>query len=151
MKLIWHPGTHAGAWVALGRLNSYIVEPRREGGVDVRHGFFHLGRAASVEERAKALEIEGRPEDAQVIRESFAKGGWNGYLNECVRVTYGPSVLNLSTILVELGEKEKAIDILVKAAEKGDFWLFLIKSDPYMAGLRGDSRFQELLKKFSQL
>ena len=107
-------------------------------------------RAASVEERAKALEIEGRSEDARVIRDSFAKGGWNGYLHECVRLTYGPSVLNNSTILVELGEKEKAIDMLVKAGEKGDFWLFLIKSDPFMAQLRTDPRFQELLRKFNQ-
>lgn len=50
MKLDWKPGTNAGAFVALGRLNSYIVEPRRKGGVEIWHGHFCLGRAATVDE-----------------------------------------------------------------------------------------------------
>lgn len=32
---------------------------------------------------------------------------------------------------------------------KGGFWLFLIKTDPLYDPLRGDPRFQELLKKFN--
>jgi TolB-like protein/Tfp pilus assembly protein PilF len=36
-------------------------------------------RAASVEERAKGFEVEGKPEKARLLREGFANGGWNGY------------------------------------------------------------------------
>jgi hypothetical protein len=49
----------------------------------------------------------------------------------------------------ELSEKEKAIASLNHAASKGDYWLFSIKYDPAFDPLRGDPRFQELLKKFN--
>jgi TolB-like protein/Tfp pilus assembly protein PilF len=106
-------------------------------------------RAAAVEERAKAVEIGGNPEDARLIRERFATGGWNGYLNETIRQSTGPSGTHKASALAELGEKEKAIDTLTRNAQKGDFWLFLIKTDPFMNPLRDDPRFQELLKKFN--
>ncbi len=105
--------------------------------------------AASVEERIKALEISGKPEEARLIRESFATGGWNSYLNEYVRQSTGPSGTHKASALAELGEKEKAIAVLAEAAERGDFWLFLIKTDSFMNPLRDDPRFQALVKKFN--
>ena len=47
-----------------------------------------------------------------------------------------------------LGEKEKALAQLEHGAEKGEFWLFQIKYDPAYEPLKGDPRFQALLKKF---
>jgi len=46
-------------------------------------------------------------------------------------------------------EKEVAVKRLLEQAEKGGFWVFLIKTDPLYDPLRSDSRFQELLKKFN--
>jgi len=111
-------------------------------------------RAASVEERAKAYELDGNKENAGLLRESFAKGGWNGYLNEFIRLRAGQSEnhrassVGEASALAELGEKEKAIDALTQGAETGDFWLFRIKTDPSYDSLRGDPRFQALVKKF---
>ncbi|HEX9422258.1 MAG TPA: hypothetical protein VF899_03395 [Pyrinomonadaceae bacterium] len=105
--------------------------------------------AAAVEERAKSLELDGKPEDARLLRESFATGGLNGYLKELVRQNFGQSGVLKAEVLTQLGEKEKAIATLVNRAEQGDFWLFLIKTDPGFDSLRGDARFQELLKKFN--
>jgi hypothetical protein len=88
------------------------------------------------------------------MRESFANGGWNGYLNEFIRQgagysgTYKASRLAEASVLAELGEKGKAMDALTEGAEKGDFWLFLIKTDPFIKPLRDDPRFQQLLRKF---
>lgn len=104
--------------------------------------------AASAEERAKSLELDGRPEDARLMRESFAKGGLNGYLRELVRQNFGQSGTLKAEILTQLGKKEEAITTLVSRAQQGDFWLFLIKTDPHYDPLRGDPRFQELLRKF---
>jgi TolB-like protein/Tfp pilus assembly protein PilF len=107
--------------------------------------------AASVEERAKSLELDGKPEDARLMRESFAKSGLNGYLKELVRQNFGQSGTLKAEVLTQLGEKEEVIATLVSHAEPGDFWLFLIKTDPHFDPLRDDPRFQELLKKFDQL
>ena len=110
--------------------------------------------AAAVEERAKAFELEGNSENARLLRESFAGGNWNGYLNEFIRLragqsgTHQDSSVGGASVLAELGEKEMAINELTKAAEKGDFWLFTIKTDPSFDTLRGDPRFQALVKKF---
>lgn len=112
--------------------------------------------AAAVEERAKAFEVDGQPEKGQRLRESFAKGGWNGYLNEFLRLeayysgTYKASNIAEVSVLAELGKKDEAMSELLKSAEKGDFWLFTIKTDRFMDSLRNDSRFQALVKKFDE-
>lgn len=106
--------------------------------------------AASVEERAKSLELDGKPENARLLRESFAKGGLNGYLKQRVRQDLNQSGALKAEVLTQVGEKEEAIATLVSNAEQGDFWLFLIKTDPHFDPLRGDPRFQQLLKKFDQ-
>jgi TolB-like protein len=111
--------------------------------------------AASVEERAIAFELAGSPEKARLLRESFAKGGWKSYVNDFIRLRAGQSEAHKASnvgdasYLAELGEKQKAIDALTESANRGDFWLFTIKTDPSFNTLRGDPRFDELLKKFN--
>jgi hypothetical protein len=86
------------------------------------------------------------------MRDSFATSGWTAYLREIVSQDWGrlgTSETRRASLLAELGEKEKAIASLNHAAAKGDYWLFSIKYDPAFDPLRGDPRFQELLKKFN--
>ena len=110
--------------------------------------------AAAVEERAKGFEIDGNPESARLLRQSFVNNGWNGFLNEFLKQgggysgTYKASSIAEVSVLAGLGKKDEAMDKLIKGAEKGDFWLFLIKTDPFMDNLRSDPRFQALVKKF---
>jgi serine/threonine-protein kinase len=102
---------------------------------------------AAVEERAKSVELDGKPDDAKLLRENFASGGWVGFLRESVRQGAGiTSIAALSA--VGDSDKEAAIKKLTERAARGDFWLFLIKTDPTFDLLRGDPRFQEMLKKF---
>ena len=104
-------------------------------------------RAAAVEERAKSVELDGKPDDARLLRKSFASGGWEAYLRESARQGAGfASVPGLNGVGVT--DKEAAIKKLTERAESGGFWLFLIKTDPLYDPLRGDPRFEALVKKF---
>jgi len=90
-------------------------------------------------------------ENAQRLRSSFATGGWTAYLRELVSQDWGSlgsSETRRASLLAELGEKEKAIVFLNDGAARGDFWLFSMKYDPAFDSLRGDPRFQAVLKKF---
>jgi len=79
------------------------------------------------------------------MRESFAKGGWDGFRHYVRQADVNP----LWAGILDEDEKEKWIARLMKQAESGNFWLFLIKTDPGFDPLRGDPRFQDLVKKFN--
>ncbi len=53
----------------------------------------------------------------------------------------------VARVYVGLGEKEKAIDWLERADEERDFELMFIKVDPVYDSLRGEARFQDLVRK----
>ncbi len=100
---------------------------------------------ASVETHARSLELMGREANAKVLRERFAKGGWQGYLKEVV--TSSPPTIKAS-YLAELGEYEKAIEGIVQQSESpGGFWFFLNRTDPFLDPIRNDPRFKEVMKK----
>jgi TolB-like protein len=107
-------------------------------------------REAAVEERAKALELNGRPEDAKLLRESFAKEGWDGFLRAGARQGREPFFKLALLSNANDADKEAMVKALTeRSVERGGFWLFLVKTDPLYDPLRGDPRFQALLKKFN--
>jgi len=151
-----------GCLVAAGRIDDGIAEIKKSMELDPTFPWTHShisyvyrmrgDRAASVEERARAFELLDRGDQAKRMRESFATSGWTGYLREILSQNWGrlgTSETRRASLLSELGEKEEAIKSLNDAAAKGDYWLFSIKYDPAFDPLRGDPRFQELLKKFN--
>jgi eukaryotic-like serine/threonine-protein kinase len=150
-----------GCLVAAGRIDDGIAEIKKSMELDPTFPWTHShisfvyrmkgDRAASVEERGRAFELLDRADQAQRMRESFARSGWTGYLQEILSQDWGrlgTSQTRRASLLAELGEKEKAIASLNEGASKGDYWLFSIKYDPAFDSLRGDPRFQGLLKKF---
>jgi len=105
--------------------------------------------ASAVEELAKVQDARFEPDAAKLIRESFAKGDWQGFLR---KITEQRSRLKIypyfvATFFAELGEKNKAFAALNEAIETKDQHTDQMKVDPYMNPLRDDARFQEVLKK----
>jgi len=105
--------------------------------------------ASAVEKLAKVQEARNEPDAAKLIRESFAKGDWRGFLR---RITEERARLKLypyfvATFFAELGEKDKAFATLNEAIETKDQHPAWMKVDPYMDPLRDDPRFKEVLKK----
>jgi len=152
----------AACLAAEGKIDEAIAENKKTIQIDpdFAWGHSHISflyrlkgdHAASVEERTRAFELLDQPADAKRLRETFAASGWTAYLRELVRSDWGKlgnSETRRASLLSELGEKEEALAQLNTAAEKGDSWLFSIRYDPAFDPLRGDPRFQELLKKFT--
>jgi TolB-like protein/Tfp pilus assembly protein PilF len=105
--------------------------------------------AAAVEESAKASEVQNHPETARVKRESFAKGGWQGYLRGLV-MDLEQNKSNrywLATAYVELGEKDKAFAALEEVYNSHSNFVGYFKIDPLLNPLRDDPRFAVLLKR----
>jgi eukaryotic-like serine/threonine-protein kinase len=109
---------------------------------------FEGNYALAIEELAKSKDLREETEAGKLIRESFAKGGWPGFLQA---VTSGPapmkmSAYNIAGYYAELGDKDRAFAALNEAVE-ADQLVGFMKIDPFMKPLRDDPRFQTLLKR----
>lgn len=105
--------------------------------------------AECVEEYAKSEELFGADQNAKVMRESFARGGWQGFLRAA---TSEPHRFNLWTHIftafhAELGQRDKALAELNSYFESRTSEIRLLKVEPLFDPLRGDPRFQTLLSK----
>ena len=104
--------------------------------------------ALAIEELAKSKDLRDETEAGKVIRESFAKGGWQGFLHAAT-AGHAPmkmSAYNIAGFYAELGDKDRAFAALNEAV-KADQLVGFMKIDPFMKPLRDDPRFAELLKR----
>jgi len=109
---------------------------------------FRGNYALAIEELAKSKDLRDETDAGKLIKDSFAKGGWPGFLQA---VTSGPapmkmSAYNMAGFYAEVGDKDRAFAALNEAVE-GDQLVGFVKIDPVMKPLRDDPRFQSLLKR----
>ncbi len=107
--------------------------------------------ANALEERARFFDLVGQPQNAALIRATFAKEGWLGFAR---LVTAENSPLRdsnnnwvIAKAYLDLGERDKAFAELNKAYENRISSLCWLKVEPQFDPLRSDPRYQELLRK----
>ena len=105
--------------------------------------------AESVEKLAKYEELTGDQQSAALARESFARGGWQGFLRAMTgeRQPSNWKPYKVATFHAVLGEKDKAFAELNKSYQEHETILGLLKVDPRFDSLRADPRFAEVLRR----
>src|ERR1041384_3527910 len=103
----------------------------------------------AAEAMAKSKEYWGEPEAAKLIRETFAKNGWQGLLRA---ISAKPERFkfwqyDLATFDTELGDKENAFARLNQSFENHEYFIGFMTVDPFLNSLRDDPRFPEIAKK----
>jgi eukaryotic-like serine/threonine-protein kinase len=103
----------------------------------------------AVEAIAKSKEYWGEPDVAKLIRDTFAKRGWQGLLRAiCAQPQqFKFWQYDLATFYAELGDKENAFAKLNQSLEDHEQYIGFMKLDPFMNPLREDPRFLEIVKK----
>jgi hypothetical protein len=112
-----------------------------------RQYYFNGEIDLAVENWARSVELEEGPDKARRLREAFTTGGWSAFIAEG-KSGGRPRGFTLIEGPKNEAEKERMIANIQQRAENGAFWLFLIRTDPTYDSLRGDPRFQEILKRF---
>jgi TolB-like protein/Tfp pilus assembly protein PilF len=103
----------------------------------------------AIEEIARYFEVRGQPENAALVRDTFAKGGWTAYLQLVVADDSPLKERNgiKAKAYTEFGDLDKAFEDLNIAYETHDSFVTWLKVEPQFDPLRSDPRYQELLQK----
>jgi serine/threonine-protein kinase len=110
---------------------------------------FQKRYAEAADQLAKAKEYRGESEAARLIKETFAKAGWQGLLQE---ITLHPEPFrlyqyDLATFYAELGDKHNALVKLNQSVDDSEQFIGFIKIDPFTKPLQDDPRFTEIVRK----
>ena len=111
-------------------------------------------RADAISEYRKAFDLNGDPYSLGMLGRAYAQNGQKneaqkvlGQLSDLAKSRYvAPYAIAL--VYLGLGEKERAIDELERAYQKGETnYLFVVKVDPMLDDVRGNPRFDALVQK----
>jgi DNA-binding winged helix-turn-helix (wHTH) protein/TolB-like protein/lipoprotein NlpI len=104
----------------------------------------------SINEIFTALELDGNQELAVKFRKITSPDEFlNRLLHEWRDNQENTSPHNMAYLSAVLGDKEKAIDWLEKSYAEHHPWTSWIKANPEFETLRGEPRYQELLRKMN--
>ena len=103
----------------------------------------------------KSMTLSGGPQKFRAaLEQAHAKGGWRGAWQKAIdlvrqlqaRGEY-PDAYGVAERYMSLGDKNQALDWLLKAADERTFMVVFAKVDPRFDGLRSEPRFAELLRR----
>jgi adenylate cyclase len=103
----------------------------------------------AIQEMVKYLELRGQSDNAALVRDAFAKGGWSAYLQLVVADDSPLKERNgtKARAYVELGDFDKAFEQLNAAYDTHESTVTWLKVEPLFDPLRSDPRYAELLQK----
>jgi tetratricopeptide (TPR) repeat protein len=122
---------------------------------------FYLGEALqfqgkltdAIAEFQKSVELNNDPFSLAMLGQAYARQGKTdearkilARLREQAKSQY-ISPYAFAVVLTALGDKTHAIDELDRGYDDGGFYISLIKVDPLFDDLRGDPRFEALVRK----
>jgi TolB-like protein/DNA-binding winged helix-turn-helix (wHTH) protein len=98
---------------------------------------------------------EGSPKFRAALEQAHAEGGWRRAWQKATDLARQHSLMDeraplafwLAEYSVRLGDKDQALDSLLKAADERFYLVVFAKADPRFDGLRSDPRFAELLRR----
>ena len=110
--------------------------------------------AGAIPEFQRSFDLNGDPYSLAMLGQAYARNGQKGEaqkvlerLNEEAKSRY-VAPYALAVLYLGLGEKERALDELEHAYQRGDTnYFFVIKVDPFLDELRDHPRFQAFLQK----
>ena len=126
-------------------------------GHGILSGIFELKGACkeSIDERSKALELQGRPERAAALRAGFAEGGCPAaarrmveLLKEQAKQEYVTPTA-FSDEYLRLGDKDRVMEWLEKGFDVRASAMTYLRVDPLYDPMRSDSRFQALIRRIN--
>ena len=85
----------------------------------------------------------------ETFRTAFQKSGWRGALSEWVKLMDEVGGVNFDHTVynAQMGNKDEAFKYLEKVYERREIWMTYLEVDPRLDSLRGDPRFDELLRR----
>ena len=110
----------------------------------------------AIPEFQKAVELNNDPYSIAMLAQAYARNGQTeearkllAYLNEMAKSAEVPEYA-LAVAYTSLGKKERAIEALEHGFAGGNkSYLFLLPGDPILDDLRGDPRFEALVRKIT--
>lgn len=103
----------------------------------------------------KGANLAGRTAEVTAWKEAYATEGVSGYYRKRVELEIAnsehdlsrQSLITVAVFYARLGEKEKLLEWLQKAAEERPYGMVFLKIEPAFDNMRSDPRFVELMKR----
>jgi tetratricopeptide (TPR) repeat protein len=110
--------------------------------------------AEAISEYQTAFDLNGDPYSLGMLGQAYGRNGQKdeaqkvlARLNEQAKSRY-VAPYAIAVVHLGLGDKERALDELERAFQRGDTnYLFVVKVDPMLDDLRGNPRFEALVQK----
>jgi hypothetical protein len=85
----------------------------------------------------------------QLIKTAYQKSGWQGVLRERIRQSENRDLgwEERACLNAQVGNKDKAFEYLEKAYQRREWGVSYLQVEPRHDSLRGDPRFDELVKR----